>query len=212
MTPYKVITALKLTEDWSKRMQELSLNEGWDILAEDFEDSEERKKVVLFCVYAYDPDSKKLRNWSARLKDKADIARSLNLPPLIADGLINNEYDSANKFISYYYRIIKDMDASIIFSFEEMIEFHLEVIRKKSSMPKILGVPDEETFLKNQIHKSKLAESCDELKIRLDRLKKEYETKFNQTDKAIREEVEDEKWKNSGRAERSAEKYKDDLK
>ena len=212
MTPYKIITSLKLTEDWEKRLAELSL-EGWDMLAEDFSDTEERKKVILFCVYAYDPSSKKLKNSSNRLKDKSDIARLLDLPPLLADGLINNEYDSANKFITYYYKLIKDIDAEIIFSFEEMLEFHLEVIRKKSSMPQTKeGANDEETFLKNQIQKSKLAEASDELKTRLDRLKKEYDNKFNSIDKALREEVADEKMKNSGRAERDADKYKDKLK
>ena len=51
-----------------------------------------------------------------------------------------------------------------------------------------------------------------ENQIRLDALRRKYEQKYSQMDTAIKDEINDERLKNSGAAERMASKFKDDIK
>lgn len=205
MSLYKTITRLPLTQDWSARFKELGLIEGWEMLSE-FK-NEERKKVALFCIYAYDPDSKKIKNYSDRIKDKSDIARSLELEPLTADGLVSNDFEAANRFVTWYSKQIKSVDKLLIDSGYELFYEQLEISRTKI---KKTGM-DEDKWLKAMQLKHDCFVNAIENRQRLERLEKEYDNKYKKMDDTIREEVEGEKLKNSGRAEKNAEKYKSDL-
>lgn len=209
MTLYKKITTTKESE-MEQMLFEIGHLDWWDLLADLLDN---RPKAILYCVYAYDPSSSKLKNVSNRLKDKSDIARLLDIAPSVADKLINNESDSANEFITKYYKEIKDTDFAQITSYQELLELNLEIIRKKSPMPTIIfngqdtGIADEELFLKTQIAKTKLTESCMELRSNIKLLRKEYDSTYSTSDKIIEDEI----LTKGGDAEKAAFKYKKDI-
>jgi hypothetical protein len=208
MNLYRKITTLKITDDWGKIFRQLSLDEGWDDLAKDFPESEERKKVILFLVHSYDAESKMLKNFANRIKDKSDIARNLELATGVAEGLVYNEYESANKFVTWWYGLRKGVDLNLILSGQELMDEQLEIVRKK--FPK--GEMDLDKWLKAMQLKNDCFVNATENQIRLDALRRKYEQKYSQMDTAIKDEINDERLKNSGAAERMASKFKDDIK
>ena len=204
MNLFKKITSLDLKEDWIKIFHNLSMDAGWNMLPKSFTD-EEKKLVILFCIYSYDPQSPRLKDFKNRIKDKADIAESLGIPIGIAEGLVTNDYEEVNSFVSWYYHEIKETELNAILSGQELIEEQLRIT--KNVIPKT-ALADYEKYLKAIQLKNECWINAVENQMRIDQLIKNYNQRFMRTDEAYKNEVADEIRKNSGMAEQQAMKNK----
>jgi len=155
--------------------------------------------IAKYCCEAYDPESPLHEIHKDRRELKLAIYKQYGIKNEgVFEEVTRNENENFNKYVAWYYRQIKDFDFEAIVTGQELLTEQLEVARTRIQKKKGALELDDDKFLKAMNLKNLCYTNAVDNIDKVNQLKRNYQKKYETTDKDIHGEVPEEVLRSSG--------------